>query len=78
MAQGLRWLKAFPASLLTPAWVRALLAPFPSACFVVTGGVDAHNAEEFLAAGAKAVGVGSALTSPGQLDLMAALRAGRN
>jgi len=78
IACGFRWLKAFPASLLTPAWVKALLAPFPSACFVVTGGVDAHNAQEFLAAGAKAVGVGSALNTPGQLDLLRALRPGRD
>jgi 2-dehydro-3-deoxyphosphogluconate aldolase / (4S)-4-hydroxy-2-oxoglutarate aldolase len=77
MALGLRWLKAFPASLLSRAWVGALLAPFPRACFVVTGGVDADNAQEFVAAGAKAVGVGSALASPGQLDRLAALGGGR-
>jgi len=69
---GFRWLKLFPAAQLTPAWVSALLAPFPDVCFVATGGVDARNAENFLAAGAKVVAVGSALRDPEQIGLLAA------
>ncbi len=70
---GLVWVKAFPASLLTPAWVGALRAPFPDLRVVATGGVDARNAPDFLAAGARVVGVGSALEDPEQLPLLARL-----
>lgn len=70
---GLAWVKAFPASLLTPAWVSAQLAPFPGLRVIATGGVDARNAPAFLAAGARVVGVGSALEDPEQLPLLAGL-----
>lgn len=67
---GCRWLKAFPASLLTPAWVRALLAPFPDVRFIATGGVGPANAQEFLDAGCRAVGLGASVT-PEQLTTLA-------
>jgi len=70
---GLHWLKAFPAAQLTPGWVKSMLAPFPNARFVATGGVDGHNAADFLRAGARAVGVGSALAGPAQVELLAGL-----
>jgi 2-dehydro-3-deoxyphosphogluconate aldolase/(4S)-4-hydroxy-2-oxoglutarate aldolase len=73
LAKGLTWLKAFPASVLTPQWVTAMHGPFPDASFVATGGIDATNASEFLAAGCRAVAVGSALTSPAALPALAAL-----
>ena len=64
---GLTWLKAFPASVLGPTWFTAMLAPFPSARFVATGGVGPDNAEDFLNAGAHAVAVSSAAADPEQL-----------
>jgi Entner-Doudoroff aldolase len=70
---GLRWLKVFPAAALGPQWIRMMLGPFPEARFVATGGADASNAKEFLDAGARVVGVGSALEDPAQLDRLAAL-----
>ena len=73
---GFRWLKVFPAAQLTPDWIKALLAPFPGLCFVATGGVDAHNAQEFIAAGARVVAVGSALGDPDQMGLLSTLQAG--
>ncbi|MEV5632532.1 bifunctional 4-hydroxy-2-oxoglutarate aldolase/2-dehydro-3-deoxy-phosphogluconate aldolase [Micromonospora tulbaghiae] len=73
---GLVWLKAFPAVSLGPAWFRAVAGPLPEARFVATGGVDAGNAADFLAAGARVVAVGSALTDPQQLPRLAALAAG--
>jgi len=42
--------------------VRDVLAPLAGLPLMVTGGVDSANAGEFIAAGAVAVGVGSALT----------------
>lgn len=70
---GLRWMKAFPAVSLGPAWFRAVAGPLPEACFVATGGIDADNAPDLLAAGVKVVAVGSALADPRQIDRLAAL-----
>jgi 2-keto-3-deoxy-6-phosphogluconate aldolase len=41
-----------------------VLAPLRDVPLLVTGGVNAENAAAFLAAGAVAVGVGSALDDP--------------
>jgi 2-dehydro-3-deoxyphosphogluconate aldolase/(4S)-4-hydroxy-2-oxoglutarate aldolase len=71
---GLQWLKAFPAAQLTPGWFTAQLAPFPRVRFVATGGVDARNAQAFLDAGARVVGVGSALADPAQVEQLSQLR----
>lgn len=70
---GLRWVKAFPAAELGPAWITAVRAPFPDMRFVATGGISSHNAASFLDGGASAVAVGSALDDPAQLDALAAL-----
>lgn len=64
---GLTWLKAFPASVLGPAWFTAMRVPFPSARFVATGGINPDNAQDFLEAGAHAVAAGSAMSDPEQL-----------
>jgi 2-dehydro-3-deoxyphosphogluconate aldolase / (4S)-4-hydroxy-2-oxoglutarate aldolase len=74
---GLTWLKAFPAVSLGPAWFRAVAGPLPEARFVATGGIDATNAGDFLAAGARVVAVGSALADPRQIPRLAALATGR-
>ncbi|MFY1692751.1 bifunctional 4-hydroxy-2-oxoglutarate aldolase/2-dehydro-3-deoxy-phosphogluconate aldolase [Plantactinospora sp. WMMB782] len=70
---GHDWLKAFPASELGTGWLRAQRGPFPTVKFVATGGVDAENAADFLAAGARVVAVGSALQDSRQLDLLGRL-----
>ncbi|MCP2163429.1 bifunctional 4-hydroxy-2-oxoglutarate aldolase/2-dehydro-3-deoxy-phosphogluconate aldolase [Goodfellowiella coeruleoviolacea] len=72
LASGFTWLKAFPAAQLGPDWITAQLAPFPAVRFVATGGVGAGNAGDFLAAGCRAVAVGSALSDP---DALPRLRA---
>ena len=58
---GAAFVKLFPASSLGPAHVREIHGPLPEIEVIVTGGVDASNAAAFLAAGATAVGVGSAI-----------------
>lgn len=73
MKSGLTWLKAFPASVLGAPWLSAMRGPFPAARFVVTGGMSAANAAEYLGAGARVVAVGSALEDPAQLPLLAGL-----
>ena len=59
---GADLVKLFPADRLTPADLRTLLAALPDAKLLPTGGITAATAAEWLAAGAVAVGVGSALT----------------
>lgn len=47
--------KAFPADVLTPAWLKAMAGPFPNMTFIVTGGVNPDNAKTFIDAGAAGV-----------------------
>jgi 2-dehydro-3-deoxyphosphogluconate aldolase/(4S)-4-hydroxy-2-oxoglutarate aldolase len=53
--------KVFPATALGPGFLRDLRAPLPHVKLMPTGGVSIDNVGEWLAAGAAAVGVGSAL-----------------
>jgi 2-dehydro-3-deoxyphosphogluconate aldolase/(4S)-4-hydroxy-2-oxoglutarate aldolase len=74
MRAGADLVKLFPADRLTPADLRVLLAALPDAPLLPTGGVDASNAADWLAAGAVAVGVGGALTrEPDQATAFASL-----
>jgi Entner-Doudoroff aldolase len=68
---GLRWLKAFPASLLGEGWFPAMAGPFPEVRFVATGGMNARNAARFLDAGVRVVAVGSALEDEAELARLA-------
>ncbi|WP_127502075.1 bifunctional 4-hydroxy-2-oxoglutarate aldolase/2-dehydro-3-deoxy-phosphogluconate aldolase [Actinoplanes solisilvae] len=70
---GCRWLKAFPAAALGPAWISALLGPFPDVNFVATGGLTVSSAPDFLNAGARVVALGAALADPSQRDQIAGL-----
>lgn len=56
--------KLFPGSSGGPSYLKALLGPFPEVSFVPTGGVSIDNASDWFAAGALAVGAGSALAPP--------------
>lgn len=68
---GADLVKVFPAGLLGgPAYLRALREPLAGVRLVATGGVNAENAAEYLAAGAFAVGMG------GEIFARAALAAG--
>ena len=50
IALGIQTVKFFPANVYgSLAAIKALSAPFPQVKFVPTGGVDAHNLQEFLA-----------------------------
>jgi len=66
-------LKLFPGDGMSPKVVRALRAVLPKETkLIVTGGVDAANMGEWLAAGSTGVGIGSALYKPGKaLDAVA-------
>ena len=61
--------KIFPASSAGgPAHIKALRAVFPDVAFCPTGGVDARNAPDYLAAGAAFVGIGGKLVDEGMLE----------
>ncbi|HLJ59898.1 MAG TPA: bifunctional 4-hydroxy-2-oxoglutarate aldolase/2-dehydro-3-deoxy-phosphogluconate aldolase [bacterium] len=69
---GAELVKIFPAESGGPAHVRALLGPLPHVRLLPTGGVRPDNIREWLAAGAAAVGIGSALVGPADQPVNAA------
>jgi 2-dehydro-3-deoxyphosphogluconate aldolase / (4S)-4-hydroxy-2-oxoglutarate aldolase len=78
---GATFVKLFPGSSLGAAHVRELRGPLPEIETIVTGGVDATNAVDFLDAGAVAVGVGSAIVRASAEErrlLVAAIAAARS
>jgi len=63
-AHGAKLIKIFPCGSVGGAkYLKALKGPFPDAVLIPTGGVNATNAAEFIAAGAYALGVGSELVN---------------
>lgn len=68
---GADMVKIFPCSAVGgPSFIKALKGPLPQVPLIPTGGVNLHNAAEFIKAGSEALGVG------GELVLASALRAG--
>ncbi len=60
---GADMVKVFPAGLFGPKLFKALLAPMPHLKLTPTGGVNLDTAADWIAAGAKTLGVGSALVT---------------
>ncbi len=66
---GADYVKIFPCSAMGGAsYLKALLAPFPFLKLIPTGGVTVKTAEDFLRAGARALGVGSDLVNLTAID----------
>lgn len=66
--QGAKVVKIFPCGNVGgPKYLKSLKAPFPQAQLIPTGGVNAANAAEFIAAGAYALGVGADLVDAAAL-----------
>jgi len=66
---GADYVKIFPCSAMGGAsYLKALLAPFPELKLIPTGGVTLQNADSFLRAGARALGVGSDLVNLAAID----------
>ncbi|MEV0821766.1 bifunctional 4-hydroxy-2-oxoglutarate aldolase/2-dehydro-3-deoxy-phosphogluconate aldolase [Nonomuraea rubra] len=65
LEEGADAVKIFPASAVTPSWLRDVRAALPQVPAIPTGGVTIDNAPAWIAAGAVACGMGSALTSGG-------------
>ena len=67
-AAGADVVKIFPASSVGgPAHIKALRSVFPGVDFCPTGGVDARNANDYIAAGAAFVGIGGKLVDEGAI-----------
>ncbi len=64
MEMGVDVVKAFPGNVLGPGFIKAIHGPVPHANIMPTGGVSPSNVEEWLKAGAFALGMGGALTKP--------------
>jgi len=65
---GARLVKIFPCGNVGgPKYLKSLKAPFPHSSLIPTGGVNAANAAEFIAAGAFALGVGADLVDAAAL-----------
>jgi Entner-Doudoroff aldolase len=70
LAAGCRMLKLFPASIVGPAYLKALRGPLDDVEFVPTGGITVDNLAQYVRAGAVAVGVGGSFI-PGREASMA-------
>lgn len=65
---GVRLVKIFPCGNVGgPKYLKSLKAPFPGAALIPTGGVNAANAADYIAAGAFALGVGADLVDAAAL-----------
>jgi len=81
--------KLFPTEIAGPDYLRTVLAPLPQAPVLPAGGATTENVGDWFAAGAVAVGVGSAITKAARptgdtalvtraaADFLAAIRAAR-
>lgn len=63
---GARAVKLFPSEVLGKEFIKAIRRPLPYARIIPTGGVSLENVKDWFSAGAFAIGVGSALTAPGE------------
>jgi 2-dehydro-3-deoxyphosphogluconate aldolase/(4S)-4-hydroxy-2-oxoglutarate aldolase len=60
--------KLFPAEVVSPAYVKAITAPFPQIPIAPTGGVSPDNVRSWFDAGIFACGVGSYISKAGGKD----------
>lgn len=60
---GADFVKVFPASVMGPAYIRAVRAPLNHIALLAVGGVTEQNAEAFMQAGCAGLGVGGDLVN---------------
>lgn len=65
---GADLVKLFPANRFGPGYLKELLAPLNKARLVPTGGVRLENLQDWFAAGAAAVALGSSLVAPALVE----------
>jgi len=71
LKSGIRTIKLFPASLLTPAFIKDLIEPFRmyQPIFMLTGGLGIETIAPYLAAGVSIVGMGKSILDPNALKV---------
>lgn len=74
LENGMQLVKAFPANVVGPGFIKALKGPLPQIEVIPTGGITKENIAEWLKAGAFAVGVGGALTKGSPEEITAKAR----
>jgi len=62
MEAGADIIKVFPGEILGPRFIKAVKGPIPYATMMPTGGVSLENVQDWIRAGAVAVGAGGSLT----------------
>ena len=65
---GATAVKLFPASSVSPSYIRDVHGPFPDLQIVPTGGIAIDRIADWIGAGAAAVGIGSPLTGTSLRD----------
>jgi len=75
MEAGADIIKIFPGNLFGPSIIKSVKGPIPQAQMMPTGGVEVENVEEWIKAGAVAVGAGSSLTKGSKTGDYAAVTA---
>ena len=75
MEAGADIIKIFPADLFGPKIIKDIKGPLPQAKMMPTGGVDVSNVDQWIKAGAVAVGAGSSLTKGAKTGDYAAITA---
>jgi 2-dehydro-3-deoxyphosphogluconate aldolase/(4S)-4-hydroxy-2-oxoglutarate aldolase len=73
MEYGSELIKLFPGDIAGPRMIKDLKGPFPYINILPSGGVNAGNVAEWIAAGATAVSAGSGVTAPAAHDDYAAV-----
>jgi 2-dehydro-3-deoxyphosphogluconate aldolase / (4S)-4-hydroxy-2-oxoglutarate aldolase len=69
IAYGADMMKFFPASSLTPGYLKSVRDPFPGQTWLATGGVTLESVEPWIKAGVTAFGLGGPLTSGGIAEI---------
>ena len=75
MEAGADIIKIFPGNLFGPAIIKSVKGPIPQAQMMPTGGVSVDNVDEWIKAGAVAIGAGSSLTKGAKTGDYAAVTA---
>jgi len=73
---GATVVKLFPASVLTPSFLKSIKAPLPFVKCIVTGGIaaNAHAIKPWLQAGAVGVGLGSGLFATSEQEVSSTIQ----
>ena len=61
LESGCDVLKLFPANNFDPSFIKSVKGPLPHVQIMPTGGINVSNMNDWIAAGAVAVGIGSDL-----------------